>query len=64
LKLNDKVAIVTGGCSGIGMGTALLFSSEGATVAVIDLKPAIDWEPASRKIAENGRKSMYFQGDV
>ena len=47
MKLKDRVAIVTGAGSGIGQATALLFASEGAKVAVVDLKP-----DAARAVAE------------
>jgi NAD(P)-dependent dehydrogenase (short-subunit alcohol dehydrogenase family) len=39
-RLQDKVAIVTGGGSGIGQATAQLFSEEGAQVIVFDINPA------------------------
>ena len=38
-KINDKIAVVTGGGSGIGKATALLFAKQGAEVHVIDLDP-------------------------
>ncbi|MFN6978536.1 MAG: SDR family NAD(P)-dependent oxidoreductase, partial [Gemmobacter sp.] len=42
MRLNDKIAIVTGAASGFGAGIARRFAAEGATVVVADLRP----EPA------------------
>ncbi|MCP5044823.1 MAG: SDR family oxidoreductase, partial [bacterium] len=47
-KLQDKIAIITGGASGIGKGMALLFAEQGATVVVADLQ-----EDTGRELADS-----------
>ena len=37
MNVNDKTVVVTGGASGIGRATTLLFAAEGAKVVVVDL---------------------------
>ncbi len=46
--LSGKVAVVTGGCSGIGLATVELFLAEGACVVIADIKDAKGAELASR----------------
>ena len=62
-RLDGKVAIVTGGASGIGQATARLFSAEGAAVAIGD----IDAIGAARTVAEieaQGGRALFVEMDV
>jgi NAD(P)-dependent dehydrogenase (short-subunit alcohol dehydrogenase family) len=63
MRLEDKVAIVTGSGSGIGKATALLFAEEGARVVVAD----IDQEAGKRSVAEIedlGQDALFVPVDV
>lgn len=70
LRLQDKVAIVTGSSSGLGRAIALRYSSEGAKVVCSDLSPAprlqvdSESEPTHELIAKNGGKAIFVQTDV
>lgn len=63
-KLKGKVAIITGGDSGIGRSVAVLFAREGADVAILYLDQHQDAEETRRVVEEQGRKCLTFAGDV
>lgn len=64
-KLTDKVALITGGDSGIGRAVAVLFAREGADVAIVFL-PAerIDAQETALAVEAEGRKCLLIPGDV
>ncbi len=57
MRLQDKVAIITGGAQGIGRACALLFAREGAAVAVADVKSEAA-KTVAEEIAAAGGKAM------
>lgn len=63
VRLQDKVAIVTGGGSGIGHASALLLAREGARVAVVDRDLAAA-EATVAQIGEQGGEALAFGSDV
>lgn len=63
LNLKNKVAIVTGGASGIGATTALAFAKEGASVVIADLLDSRGEEIVRQIEAENG-KAIFIKCDV
>lgn len=62
-QLSDKVALITGGGSGIGRATARLFAQEGARVAVADLNADSAAETVQMITADDGQ-AFHFQADV
>ena len=58
-KLQDKVAIITGGASGIGAAAASLFVSEGAKVVLVDLNEEKGKAFEAELKAQECRSSFY-----
>jgi NAD(P)-dependent dehydrogenase (short-subunit alcohol dehydrogenase family) len=63
-KLSGKVAIITGGDSGIGRAVAVAFSKEGADIAIVYLNEHEDAEATKKIIEKNGKKCLLIFGDV
>ena len=63
-KLAGKVALITGGDSGIGRAVAIAFAREGADVAIVYLEEHGDAEEAQRLVEEEGGRCLLLPGDV
>lgn len=63
-KLRGKVALITGGDSGIGAATAILFAQEGADVAILYLSEDVDAENVKKAVGEHGRKCVLLKGNI
>lgn len=63
-KLEGKVALVTGGDSGIGRAVAVLFAREGADVAIAYLNEHVDARETAKHVEREGRRCLLLPGDV
>jgi NAD(P)-dependent dehydrogenase (short-subunit alcohol dehydrogenase family) len=63
-KLADKVALITGGDSGIGRAVAILFAREGAHIALAYLNEHDDARLTKEKVEAEGKKCLLIPGDV
>ena len=63
-KLAGKVAIISGGDSGIGRAVAISFAREGANVAVLYLDEEKDAKETKRLVEKEGRECLLIAGDI
>ncbi|CAN5179798.1 SDR family oxidoreductase [soil metagenome] len=63
-KLAGKVALITGGDSGIGRSVAVHFAEEGADVAIVYLSEDADAEKTQTMVEERGSRCLPLRGDV
>jgi len=62
-KLDKKIALITGGASGIGKATSLLFAAEGAKVAIADWAED-NAKAVTAEIAQNGGEAIAIKTDI
>src|SRR5207253_1559275 len=63
-RLDRRVALVTGGDSGIGRAVAIAFAREGANVAIVYLNEHEDARETARLVEEHGHDCLAIAGDV
>jgi len=63
-KLDGRVALISGGDSGIGRAVAIHFAREGADVAILYLEEDGDAEDTRRAVVAEGRECLLIRGDV
>jgi len=63
-KLQGKVALITGGDSGIGRAVAVLYAREGAKVAIVYLSETRDAKDTQRHVEDEGSECLLIEGDV
>ena len=62
--LDDKIALITGGCRGIGKAVALEFAKAGATVILNDVSSEDSAQEVLKEIEDLGGKSEFLQFNV
>ena len=63
-KLQGKVALITGGDSGIGRAVAIVYAKEGADVAICYLNEHEDANETKRHVEQEGRRCLLIAGDI
>jgi NAD(P)-dependent dehydrogenase (short-subunit alcohol dehydrogenase family) len=63
-KLTGKVALITGGDSGIGRAVAIAFAKEGADVAIVYLNEHTDAKETKSLVEKQGHRCLLIDGDV
>lgn len=63
-KLKGKIALITGGDSGIGRAVALAYAKEGADVAIVYLNEHDDAKKTQDEIEKTGQKALLIPGDI
>jgi NAD(P)-dependent dehydrogenase (short-subunit alcohol dehydrogenase family) len=63
-KLQEKVALITGGDSGIGRAVAIAYAKEGADVSIVYLSEHEDANETKRLVEEKGRRCVLIPGDI
>jgi len=63
-KLKGKVAVITGGDSGIGRAITIAFAKEGANIAIVYLNEEFDAEETKKRVREIGQHCHLVPGDI
>jgi NAD(P)-dependent dehydrogenase (short-subunit alcohol dehydrogenase family) len=63
-RLRDKVALITGGDSGIGRAVSVLFAREGAKLAIVYKEEETDAKETAELVEEEGGEVLLIKGDV